>query len=803
MLRTGGHDAILAALDVGVLTTDAEGRVDYANPAALDLLGVTFAQIQGKTSFDVGWSVIDPDGRTVPLPELPLGQLPPGGEERARDVVLGVYRPRTRDRVWLLVNTVACQRDGERLGVLTSLANISARRAIESGLRRSNLRLERRVAERTAELEETVRKLREEVRWRKEAQRALAEREARFASVVRAMAEGVIVHDADGRIVEANPAASEIFGLPRDVLIGSTSLDPRLGLLDERGQPVPADQHPARVTGRTGIATRDRILGVQRADGRRTWVSMNVEPLGESPTVSLSGVVTTFADVTERHDTQRALEQSLKQLELLTGALPGVFLFQALLRPDGPSEMLYLSSGAESLIGVLPSDCPFPLPALEDRVHPEDRISLRGSLGTEAPSIDREMRVRASTGGDPISGSEPRAPWRWVSVRARPEVTPEGVLFSGTVLDVHEQRRMTEALRETQKLEAVGVLAAGVAHNFNNLLAAIIPNVEQARLQADAELAPYLDDAAEAARSARDLVKQLLVVARKPPNREHQDVDLVRLVQGVVELLRRTLGASLAIHTRLGPTRALVRGSAAHLNQVVLNLCMNARDAVTDREGAKLEVRVDPDGAFWRIEIEDNGEGMSRDVLVRLGEPFFTTKGPDQGTGLGVATAYSIVQDHGGTLAFESIVGRGTVATVRLPRLDHVPPPSESEAAKRRSLTVLVVDDEPSVRRTIAQHLEGEGHLVVEASTGRAAIELVDGPEGATLELAFVDVGLFGPDGLEVLEHIGAVRPKLPVVLLTGLLHEGLTSAGAAAVLQKPVSRDRLLAVVVEIAEAT
>lgn len=790
-MSTVSHEEMLETLDVGIITSDGVGRVTYANQAALRLVGLSESQILGKTSFDIGWNVVDPEGHPVPPDSLPPSRALTTGRA-VREVVLGIYRPRTDDRIWLLTSaTPKLAADGTIQMVVLSLSDISTRRALEDILRRSNDRLERRVADRTAELQEMVLALRDEIRWRREAQLALAEREARFRSVVRSMAEGVMVLDAEGQVVEVNPAACEMLGIDRSEALVDEDSERRWNPRKLGKRPLPVGLEPLQSALQQDAPVRSSILGLKLADGTRRWVSVNIEPLSAGDQ-ERSGRVLTLADVTERYLAQQALEQSLEQLELLMAALPGVFLYQVLIPSSGPAELHYLSPGIDSLLGKNVSErLPFPMHRSKRVIHPDDWTMLERALDPsnldETDDIDGEFRFR-------VGGEQP---WRWVSLRARKQRTEEGTLWNGTGVDVDERHRISEALRKTQKMEAVGVLAAGVAHNFNNMLAAIIPNVEQARPHVAPSFAPYLEDALEAARHAGDLVRQLLVAARRTPERPTESVDLAKLVRGTADLCRRTMGPNIEVLASTPSAPCWVKGSPANLSQVVLNLCTNAHDAMRQKPGrSRLELRIVYSEEHWILTVQDDGEGMPAEVVARIGEPFFTTKGPDRGTGLGVATALGIVQDHGGTLTYESQPNEGTRATVRLPALvDGVPPRStsaESTEGARPVGKIMVVDDEPLVRRAVRRPLENDGHEVIEASDGETAVELLRDNDRLGVDMVFLDVAMPGLSGPQVLERVAAMHPKLPVVLMTGMLHQDMQRRQVSGILQKPVASEKL-----------
>jgi two-component system cell cycle sensor histidine kinase/response regulator CckA len=473
--------------------------------------------------------------------------------------------------------------------------------------------------------------------------------------------------------------------------------------------------------------------------------------------------------------------------------MPGLFLYQAQVDAGDRVELVYLSPGAEQVLGWGPADLPIDLERLGSRVHPEDLPAFLPSKAarTRGP-IDVEVRMRAHE----------ETPWRWTSVRARAEPAGASTVWSGTVLDVDDRRRLAAALERMQRLEAVGVLAAGVAHNFNNLLAVILPNLEHALEEAPSGLVPPLEDALDASRRARELVHQLTVVGNRDRRQPHGWVDLASLVRNVADLFRSSAGPGLRVDAEIGVDPAPVHGREAQLHQTLMDLALNAQDAVEGQAAPHVVFRLRDAADELRLEIEDNGEGMRSSQIARLGEPFFTTKAPDRGTGLGVATAFRVIRDHGGRMDFASRPGAGTKVSVALPRAPAAPAEPEARdappAAARADAPVLVVDDDPLVRRSVARTLRRHRFEVHEAEDGWSALETVRALE---VGLMLIDVNMPALSGAEVMSRVAAFRPEVPVVLMSGTLDADVASLGAAALLQKPVRAEALVETVARVLE--
>ncbi len=378
----------------------------------------------------------------------------------------------------------------------------------------------------------------------------------------------------------------------------------------------------------------------------------------------------------------------------------------------------------------------------------------------------------------------------------------------GGLTDVTERKQAEEALRQAQKIEAIGQLTGGVAHDFNNLLAVVIGNLDLLRrkLPDDPKLSRLVESALAGAQRGASLTQRLLAFARKQDLRP-EAVDVPGLVHGMTELLQRSLGPLVRVETRFPLDLPLVLADAHQLEMALLNLAVNARDAMPD--GGTLSVSATSEhlgdgnaaglrpGSYVRLSLVDDGEGMDAATLARATEPFFTTKGVGKGTGLGLSMVHGLAAQSGGRLLVRSRVGEGTEIDLYLPatieaaaaprgaaddRLEHVAEP----------LNILAVDDDPLVLANTAALLEDLGHMVQLAASGAAALDLI--AHDAAIDCIVTDQLMPGMTGSQLARQVRRDRRDMPVLIVSGFAELDASEGGSYPVLPKPFDRAALAA---------
>jgi PAS domain S-box-containing protein len=416
------------------------------------------------------------------------------------------------------------------------------------------------------------------------------------------------------------------------------------------------------------------------------------------------------------------------------------------------------------------------------------------ALATARPIRNVVMGVYRPKRGDRV----------WLLVNVDPELDEAGcvVQLIATLIDITERRQLEAALVEARKLESIGRLAGGIAHDFNNLLTVITTATAMAmrRLPADDRSRADLEASLDAAYRAAALTRQLLTFARR---RElpAKACDVAAVVTAMAPLLARIVGGHVTLELAVEPDTGAARMDQVELEQIIVNLVANARDAMpsggTLRIATRpLEVAHDggpvPRGAYVRVTVADTGVGMDAATRARIFEPFFTTKDLGRGTGLGLATVQGVVHQYDGHIAVDSAPGAGTQFVIHLPRVAPIEAPVAAAApAPRGGETILVVEDEDALRKLVAQLLAELGYVVLSARDGLDALQVARAHVGA-IQLLFTDYTMPRMNGLRLATALREVRPDVRVLITSGFAEDGRVSRDTWDVLDKPFTPDEL-----------
>jgi hypothetical protein len=469
------------------------------------------------------------------------------------------------------------------------------------------------------------------------------------------------------------------------------------------------------------------------------------------------------------------------------------------------------------------------LAAIFGYASPEEMLADDGARGRlEPPDVARSLDALAE--GDEAASREvhtTRRDGRPLRMRLTARRLPARGYLLGIVEDVTEASQLADELQRARRLEAVGTLASGIAHDFNNVLCSILGYASLLREGAPAEGPVDRSSRAieEAAVRGSELTRRLLGMAMETPG-ETTSVDVGAVLADCARIARETFDRRIEVVVEAAAGLPRVRGRTSDLHQAVLNLCINARDAMPRGGRLRLAAAASPGGPggqagaaptgpWVRIDVEDQGEGMDEATTLRIFEPFFTTKQRGKGTGLGLYMVYTSVQAHGGAVDVESSPGRGTTFRIHLPaetagRAGGAPPAPAAPvgearpaaAGPPRGARVLVVEDEEMIRSLAVAVLAAQGHRVTAAADGEKALALLEAP-GAAFDAVILDLLLPGMSGTDVFRRLRAIHPRLPVLLSSGNVDEGMLDQelrrGVAGLLPKPYRTSELVSAVARV----
>ena len=603
--------------------------------------------------------------------------------------------------------------------------------------------------------------------------------------------------DPEGRVTSWNPGAQRFKGYTEQEILGSHFS--RFYSEEDR-----LDGLPARALKTAALEGRFENEGWRiRKDGTRFWANVVIDPIRD-PAGGIIGYAKITRDLTERRMAEETLKHSQEQFRILVQGVTDYAIY--MLDPDG--RVTSWNAGAERIKGYRPEQIigsnfsRFYTP--EDAERGEPRLALATAV-REGKFEKEGWRLRKD-------GSR-----FWAHVVIDPIRDERGKLigFAKITRDLTERRESQhalelarEALFQSQKMDAVGQLTGGVAHDFNNLLTAILGSLElvRRRLPEDPRTTGLVDNAIQAAQRGASLTQRMLAFARRQ-ELDPEPIDVPTLVRGMTDLLQRSLGPSIEIETRFPLALGLVQADANQLEMALLNLAVNARDAMADggrivvaaREesiapGEAVELKP---GRYICLSVRDSGEGMDEETLARAMEPFFTTKGVGKGTGLGLSMIHGMAAQLGGRLVLKSQKGAGTTAELWLPAsttvvepIQSTPPPAPAVAPKATPLVVLAVDDDALVLMNTAAMLEDLGHKVLEAISGKKALEILQTEKH--VDLLIVDQAMPQMTGTQLIEAIRADRPDLPILLATGYAELPAGTGVGIPRLSKPFGQQHL-----------
>jgi two-component system, cell cycle sensor histidine kinase and response regulator CckA len=625
---------------------------------------------------------------------------------------------------------------------------------------------------------------------RKLAEAALRESEARFRAVFEFAPVGVGMADPTGRVLETNQALQALLGYNADELRAISVQE----MTHPDDWPKTLQLQQELLAGRCQhYSLEKRYL---RKDGGIVWAQVMVALLRDAQGEP-QYLLATIIDRTGRKQAETELRESEQRFRLMAENIQDVFWIAT---PE-IGHTLYVSPAFGPTWGRSCEEVYRDHKVFIDSIHTEDRERVKSEVlagHRQGTPWNHEYRI-----------IKPDGVVRWIHDRGYPVRDDQGrvILFTGVATDITARKALEEQLLQAQKMEAVGRLAGGVAHDFNNLLMAITGYGElmRGKVFKDDPLYSYLENILKAGDRATALTQQLLTFSRRQIVHP-QVVDLNRVVLDLEPMLRRLIGEDLDLDVVTDRSLGAVKADPGQLGQIILNLVVNARDAMP--QGGRLTLKtapvnftvgchnrfgLTPLGAYVMLMVQDTGAGMDEATQAHAFEPFFTTKEPGKGTGLGLSTVYGIVKQSGGYLDLASQPGKGSTFTIYLPRLDAVAEPPKARipitASFRGEATILLVEDEDVLRALLAKFMRLYGYTVLEARHGGEALLNCERHQGP-IDLMVTDVVMPQMSGRELADRLRPLRPEMKILYMSGYTEDVLVQHGVADLsvtfLQKP-----------------
>jgi two-component system, cell cycle sensor histidine kinase and response regulator CckA len=594
-------------------------------------------------------------------------------------------------------------------------------------------------------------------------------REKMLSAFIERLPSVAVIKDLKGRFLFVNPAWEKIFNKSRDEWLGKTS--------EELWPPEVAAKflEQDKIVLKTGKPLFS-VGTLPHAEGPRHWISSRFlidDASGKPAMIGINAI-----EITEQMQTKIRLEHWLES------APTAIYTRE----PRGDFATTFMSKNIQTLLGWKPGQFLQDPRFWLDHIHPEDQPRILEQLALPWPEDHQTQEYR-------IRGRDDTYHWMHDSCKMVRDQTGEPLEIAGALLDITERKALEAQLLQAQKMEAMGRLAGGVAHDFNNLLMAIMGYGELVRssLVQDNPLFHYIEDILKATDRAASLTQQLLAFSRRQMI-QPQMLNLNGVVADLDKMLRRLIGEHIDFEIIAAPDLKMVKADQGHIGQIIINLAVNARDAMAT--GGRLTIatanvelpsghhgRFDfvPPGHYVKLTVEDTGAGMDAETLSHICEPFFTTKGADRGTGLGLPVVYGIVRQNGGYLDVQSQPGQGTVFSVYLPRREDAEDSTGDRLVLKEQLegseAILIVEDEKALRILLGRFFRLYGYEVLEAKDGDEAMSICQQHQGP-IHIMLTDVVMPRMSGRELADRLAPLHPEMRVFYMSGYMDSDLVPFG-------------------------
>lgn len=760
-LRESEHKyrSVVAVMQEGIVLHNEKAEIIDANESAQKILGMELHELLGRTPLDPRWNAIDEDGNEFPRSAHPAMRTLETGMP-VTEAVMGIRKPGSKHLTWVSMNSEPLFNQGKSTpdGVVVSFSDITVRKEAEVSLKIS---------------------------------------EARLSGVIESAMDAVITIDTNYNIVLFNKAAEEMFMYPAADVIGH-SLD---RLIPARFRASHAryvkkfgdDGHTSRSMGHL------LVLSGLRANGEEFPIETSISQID---TIIGKLFTVILRDVTERRNTEQRIREQAALLDIVPDAI---------IVRDLNHIIVSWSKGAERMYGW----------TAEETIGKSAPKLLGASEGSDFYRTQEILLEKNEWSGEFIQTTKDNrkilVESRWKLVR-NAENIPTAVLVTNT--DITEKKSLEKQLFRAQRLESIGTLASGIAHDLNNILTPVVLGMEIIKMKlTDEQSVKRIDTIISTVQRGSGLIGQVLSFARGSQE-ELQPVNVKYTIDEVIKMARLTFPKEIDVQVNMPTEDLIVHGNPTQLHQVIMNLCINSRDAMKERGGILsveagyiianeyiLQHFIDArPGTYVQITIRDTGKGIPHELQDKVFEPFFTTKEVGKGTGIGLTTVFSIVRNHGGFLHLYSEVNVGTSFSIYLPAeisQEHsLEEPPKEELAVANNETVLLVEDEELIRSIAEDILQSSGYRVITAVNGAEAAQIYR-EQSSEIDIVVTDVMMPVVGGLELIGLLKAINPDVRVIAASGLMHgeiaKNLSNAGAMALLSKPYTADKLLGTLREV----
>ncbi len=690
--------------------------------------------------------------------------------------------------------------------ILSSVLNVTGQKEAEKRLKKMNEKLSATNEELSAANEEFEVINEELISTNTELadkENELRESETKYRTLIEILPAGIMIYDTNMTIIYANQMAAKILGVTVEQMLDRNTANHLWDIVKEDGSPMQMKETPLFQTMTSGKPVNNTIIGNRRSsDSRYTWILTNTYPVPDK-NGQLTQIVSTFIDLTER---KQAEEEAVRLKNYLNNII---------------------DSNPDMLVGL---DSEMNITLINKKTENRSGTTMKDALGMPidtilpdfAPSI-RSLNA-AIAGNKPVSQHglllEKNGERRYFNLTLYPLISSgiNGAVV--LIIDVTDLIKKEEQLRQAQKMETVGTLAGGLAHDFNNVLSGIvgttslIKHIIEKDKNSNEQFKNYIDIIDKSGKRAAEMVQQLLTLSRKSEV-SLVPLDINRSLQNIIQICRNTFDKSIEISSEYSGIPAIIKGDPSQIEQVFLNLCINASHAMTIMRGEKqkhggkltLSVRIiiadkyfssnHPEGSaerYWAVSQSDTGVGINSKNLQKIFDPFFTTKEQQNGTGLGLAMVYSIVHNHGGFIDVYSEPGTGTTFNIYFPEMagertfeatEHEPGVEKGEGL------ILVIDDEDIVRLTAESILIECGYKVIPAGSGKEGISFYKENKN-NITCVILDMAMPAMSGKEVYIELKKINPEVKVLLASGFKQDERVqetlSLGVNGFIQKPYS---------------